>query len=368
MNPQKILAIKLRALGDTVLTTAPLIELKRAFPQSEIHLLTPTEWAPLLSGFPGIQKIWHYDRKSSKIARARAMAQLANSLRRERFDGVINFHASPSSSLLAYATGASIRAIHFHGHHHRDRFSTVRIPGKGTLKPILERDMDTLRALGVHVPAGRLPSLPLQDSEIRTAIEILNHLGLGFPLLAIHLGASRETKTWPLQRWADLAVQWVKNQSGFVLALTGPKEDALRRSFLSSLDEQLTLTLATGSDRSAIRQRIGTLHSPPLRTLAALLGRAAVWAGSDSGPKHLAIAVGTPTVTLFGPEDPFEWHPYPLEKNPYLFRQELSCRLDADPGMPPWCGLNECKTEENRCMKLIGVDSVFAQCKKIAKG
>ncbi len=367
MTPRKILVIKLRALGDLVLTTAPLIELNKAYPQSEIHFLMPQEWAPLLEGFPGIQKIWTFERKPSKIARARTLARLATTLRRERFDAVINFHASPSGALLAYATGAKTRSIHFHGHRHRDRFSTLTIPGKGTLKPILERDMDTIRALGIHVPAGRLPFLPLQNPEIRNAKDDLSQLGLTLPLLAIHLGASRETKKWPIHRWADLALEWAKGTDGSVLAITGPQEFDLQKAFLSSLNEQLTASTHSADQRSDLRGRIGTLHAPPLRKLAAILSQASVWAGSDSGPKHLAAAVGTPTVTLFGPEDPFEWHPYPLEKNPFLFRDELPCRRDADPGMPPWCGLSECKIEENQCMRLIGVDSVLSQCKKVAK-
>ncbi len=367
MTPQKILAIKLRALGDTILTTAPLIELSRTFPQAEIHFLMPQEWSSLLEGFPGIQKLWKYERSHLKIARARAMARLAHALRQEKYDCVINFHASPSSSLLAYATGAKTRAIHFHGHHHRDRLTTVKIPGKGTLKPIIERDMDTLRALGIHVPAGRLPTLPLQESEIRHASETLTRLGLSSPLLAMSLGASRETKQWPLQRFVDLAIEWIKKEQGSVLVFTGPQEETLQRNFLTALDEQLTSTLATPTERSEIRKRIGTLHALPLRKLAALFSLASVWVGSDSGPKHLAVAVKTPTVTFFGPEDPFEWHPYPLDMHPYFFRKELTCRRDADPGMPPWCRLNECKIEENQCMKLIGVDSVLSECKELAQ-
>ncbi len=367
MNPQKILAIKLRALGDTVLTTAPLIELRKAFPQSEIHFLVSREWASLLDGFPGIKKIWHYERRSSKLARPRALATLAHALRKERFDCVINFHASPSSSLLAYSTGAPCRSIHFHGHHHRDRFSTLTIPGKGTLKPILERDMDTLRALGIHIPAGRLPSIPLQDLEVRGAAESLQRLGLEHPLLALSLGASRETKRWSLDRFVDLAVGWTQEDQGGVIVLTGPNEETLQKGFLTRLDEQLTSLFSEVSARSRARSRICVIHNTTLRTLAGLLSRAAVWAGADSGPKHLAVAVGTPTVTLFGPEDPYEWHPYPVDRHPYFFREELSCRRDADPGMPPWCALAECKTEENRCMRLIGVDSVLAECKKVAR-
>src|SRR6476619_3876425 len=102
-----------------------------------------------------------------------------------------------------------------------------------------------------------------------------------------------------------------------------------------------------------------------LRVLAAVFTQASVVVGNDSGPKHLAIAVGTPTVTLFGPEDPFEWHPYPADRHPHFFIESLKCRKDADPGMPPWCGLENCVIEQQRCMKEIAVSQVLAQCMKL---
>ena len=367
MTPKKILAIKLRALGDTLLTTAPLQELRQAFPLARIDLLIPQPWAHLLEGHPDIQTLWTYERAPHPLARAGKIAWLARALRQEKYDTVVNFHASPSSAWLAYASGAPVRSVHFHGHSDQDRFSTVTIPGKGTIKPVLERDMDTLRALGIHVPAGRLPSLPLQPSELRVASEALRELELGLPLLAISLGASRGTKQWPTQRWADLAIEWAQNEAGFVLILTGPNEDHLLKQFLDTLDEQLRTHFDSVTKRSELRKRVKTLSAPPLRKLAAVLSLASVWAGSDSGPKHLAVAVQTPTVTLFGPEDPFEWHPYPLDRNPYLFRDELTCRRDEDPGMPAWCGLQTCKIEDHRCMRLIGVEAVLAACKKIAR-
>ena len=88
-------------------------------------------------------------------------------LRQERFDCVVNFHASPSTAMISFASGAKTRSIHFHGHNDKNRYSTVAIPGKGTLKPIIERDMDAVRALGLVVPEGRSPNRILGPSEDR---------------------------------------------------------------------------------------------------------------------------------------------------------------------------------------------------------
>src|SRR6185312_12395802 len=130
---------------------------RRAYPEAEIHVGVPAPWAPVLEGLASVNRILPYKRERSATARARAAARYTWNLRKESYDLVVNFHASPSSARMALASGAGRRAIHFHGHQDKNRHSTYEIPGKGTLKPIIERDMDTIRALGLHVPAGRLP-------------------------------------------------------------------------------------------------------------------------------------------------------------------------------------------------------------------
>jgi ADP-heptose:LPS heptosyltransferase len=365
MAPRKILAIKTRALGDTVLMTAPLMELIQSYPQSEIHVLVTHHWAPILNGLQGIQKVWTFERRNSRASRARMLARLAFQLRRQKFDIVVNFHASPTSSLLAFATGAPTRAVHFHGHRDKNKFSTVTIPGKGILKPIIERDMDTIRALGLHVPAGRLPQVNLQKSEQDEAKTYLQNLNLVGPILGISLGASRLTKSWPVERYAALAIEWARS-NGSAFVFSGPQEGNELKIFLKAVDELLISSFPDSENRAAIRSKITATHQLSLRRLAAVLNQLSVLVGNDSGPKHLAIAVNTPTVTLFGPEHPFEWHPYSTQNHPFLFIENLPCRKDADPGMPPWCGLHTCTLEEHRCMNLIGVDSVLSQCQKVA--
>ncbi len=359
MAPSKILAIKLRSLGDTVLMTAPLIELTRAFPQARIDVVATQEWAPLLEGIPGINQILPIQR--SHVIRFALHAW------RKKYDCVVNFHASSSSSFLSLATGAKLRSIHFHGHQDRNRYSTVTIPGKGTLKPIIERDMDSLRALGLHIPAGRSPHLYLQPAEIREASTFYDKLRLSEPRLILGLGASRPTKSWPIERFASLAIEWVQKERGSVLAIASSNEDFKITSFLKLIDDHLFASLSRSEDRSRIREKIAAVSHLKIRQLAAVIQQASVFAGNDSGPKHIAVAVDTPTVTLFGPEDPFEWHPYPKERHPYLFIDPLPCRRDADPGMPPWCGLQNCIIEEHKCMRQIGVDSVLAQCQRVVK-
>jgi len=362
VNPKRILAIKLRSLGDTVLMTAPLMELRRAFPHAQIDVAVLTQWAPLLQDHPAVNRIWNYDRFPDRGSRAKAAARLALKLRKERYDCVVNFHASPSSAMIAFATGAKTRSIHFHGHNDRNRYSTVIVPGKGTLKPIIERDMDTVRALGLQVPEGRLPLLQSTASEKTWAQGYVAQLGQGQPVLALGLGASRPTKAWPLDRFASVAVEWCRQKKGAAIAVTGPNEKTLSSDFLKAVDDVLSTAVPDLAERASVRNRISSQSQFTVRELSALLGAVTLFLGNDSGPKHMAIAQGTSTVTLFGPEHPFEWHPYPQKKNPYFFVETLTCRKDAQPGKQPWCGLEVCVQEQHQCMKLIGTNQVLQKC------
>ncbi len=352
ISPKKILAIKLRSMGDTVLMTAPLVELNIAYPNAEIHVAVLKEWASLITQQPGVTKVWPFERHPNPASRAKAVARLGLELRKQNYDLVVNFHASPSSATLAFATGARVRAIHFHGHADRDRFTTLPIPGKGNLFPVIERDMNVIRALSLNVPPGRLPKLVLDPQEIEYAWGELERLKLAQPLLAIGIGASRPTKSWPIERFAALARGWVEKTGGSVLALASEKETKLAQEFLD---------LTNDPDRIKTHTRLKT------RELAAILKTAQLLVGNDSGPRHIAVAVGTPTVTLFGPEDPFEWHPYPRDRHPILYFEGLPCRRDAPPGMPAWCGLHECIIEEHKCMRRISEEEVLSACLKAAE-
>lgn len=372
MVPRKILAIKLRALGDTVLMTAPLFELRRAYPSAEIHVAVVSQWAPILENHPAVDRVWNYERHTDRAARARSAARLAMRLREQKYDCVVNFHASPSTSMITRATGAAVRSIHFHGHKSASRYSTVTIPGKGVLKPIIERDMDTIRALGLSVPEGKLPKVFLHASEVAQAQSTLDRLfpptpGVAGPILAVSLGASRPSKCWFLERFVALALGWAQQEGGRVLVLASQQEARTAHRFMKCFDEILTASVQVAAERNTIRKKVTSSTKQSVRQLAALLSRVSVFVGNDSGPKHLAVAVGTPTVTLFGPEHPFEWHPYPKDAHPYFFVENLSCRNDALPGMPAWCAVHECTQEQHKCMRMIAVDTVLAECRRIVK-
>jgi heptosyltransferase-2 len=183
----------------------------------------------------------------------------------------------------------------------------------------------------------------------------------------IGLGASRPTKRWPVDRFASLAVEWATKRQGGVLAIAGPDELTEVNAFLKAVDDHLLMAVPDATERAQVRARITSENRLPLRKLAALISQASVFVGNDSGPRHIAVAVETPSVTLFGPEHPFEWHPYPTDRHPYHFIDGLACRRDALPGYPAWCGIEPCVVEQHQCMRQIGVDQVFTECERVSK-
>jgi len=370
ISPRKILAIKLRAMGDTVLMAASLEELRKNFPHSEIHVVVNAAWASLLENHPAIDRIIPCEWKNEKTARTRAIARLSLQLRKEDYDVCLNFHASPSSAALAFGSGAKIRSVHRHGSQQGSRFSTVSIPGQGSHKSVLDRDFDTLRAIGLHVAPGLLPQIHLTDSEKETGRNVIQQISQGGsgPCLGLGLGASRPSKSWPLDRFAVLAVDWVisRGPQASCIAFVSDKETDLKNLFLKKVADELDgrpeLSL---EERVSLRKRIGSAHQLSVRGLAQALSSCAVFVANDAGPRHIAAAVGTRTLTLFGPEDPFDWHPYPEDRHVKLYIEKLPCRPAQGDHRPPWCGVEVCIEQKHKCMMDIGVTTVMKKLEKL---
>ncbi len=321
----KILLIKLRALGDSVLLSSALASLQKLYPRAEISLLLPEKWASLYAYDPRVAQLFARSAHNSWRQDFQLMRQLAA----ENFDVSVALHASLRSTLFSIVSGAPERVHHFHGFKDRNLFSTRLIPGKSEVKPILERDLDAVRALSPHPLQVERPQIILTEAEVGQAREFLAAQNLKGPLLCLGLGASRPTKVWPMESYAEVAQNWQRERGGPVLAFYSESERAsaavLPTSVVSCVDF-------------------------PLRQIAALLKIATLFIGNDSGPKHLAAAVGTRTLSIFGPEDPYEWHPYPNDEHPYLFLPDLECRTEVSPNGRRWCGLAQCTIEKHRCM------------------
>jgi heptosyltransferase-2 len=278
----KILIVRYSALGDVVLATCVLDPLLEAFPGAHIEWVTDALYAPLLAGLPQIAAVHTLGREGPQAA-----LLLRDRLRR-RFDIAIDLQNKIRSAIITRA--AAPRHLTFR------RRTTGR-----ALLAILGSDRPLARAHATQLYAEALAPLgiggpgPLHIHLSRSA-QALAGDALGRsrkPLVAIAPGARWTTKRWPAERFA--AVGDALAADGASLVLTGGPGD---RDAFAAVCAHL---------RSPVAADLSLL---PVDALAAALARAQLLIACDSGPVHLAAAVGTPVLALFGPHsDPAVWGP-----------------------------------------------------------
>jgi heptosyltransferase-3 len=327
MIPRNILAIKLRYLGDVLLATPTLHALKAAYPAARLTVLVNRGTEEILRANPHVDDIIPLDR-GSIIEQWRFAWQI----RRRGFDTVVDLTDGDRAAFLTWISGAAVR-IGFNAENRWTGrcYTTVVRGGAGAHR--IERDLAALAPLGF--PArDRVPRIwltPDDDAGVERLVGQLN-VPTDRPWVVIQPGARYWFKAWPPARFAELADRLNDRFGCRVLVGGGPEETALTQTVVTQAKSRL-LSIA------------GLLN---VRTLAALLKRAALFVGNDTGAMHIAAAVGTPVVGLFGPSNPMEWGPRggPAE----VIYKGLDCRICFHP---------TCRRGEENCMKLITVEEVM---------
>lgn len=329
----KILISKRRGLGDTILLSSTIAIFKQRFPNSKITVLVPEAFAEILQGNPHLNTIWTYEENSA--------LGLMLKIRREKFDYYFNLHSTLGwGEWLARLSGAKHIFTHI-----QNKQAVLKY---GKHPTALEWDSFFLKTVmsdseRITAPA---PKIYLREEECAWAKDFLTRRGaVGAKTVFLGLGASRATKRWPAEMVARFS-ELLRDRGEYLsLIVVGP--DEADQTFSGNVLDYLRVKgfrpQLSAKDSGGVVFESGFT----LRQLAALLAEVKMYVGNDSGPKHLAVAVGTPTITLFGPEDPGEWHPYDLREHPIFFTKGLSCRTE-DGGR--WCGISECVVEKHRCM------------------
>ena len=188
----RILVIKNRAIGDVVLLTGSLRLLRKKFPESQIHLLVRAPAGQLIEGLPYVDRIISAVEPKGKINRFAYWVRLIKRLREKKYEMVLNFHASFRSSL----TAKLLRTQKCYANHHelngRNWFSDAPVPGRGVVKPNIDRDLDLLRAIGVDAKLeDALPELVLLPAEVKEIQDELNSK------------ISEEQKSYKKRRWRN---------------------------------------------------------------------------------------------------------------------------------------------------------------------
>jgi heptosyltransferase-3 len=272
-------------MGDCLLLTGPVRALKEEFPGFRIAVLVEARFAGCFAGNPDFEEV--------VVAHAKYWTGLR--LLTRRFDLILNLHGGPTSLFYSYlAWGKRIAAEHYQGatlyHGH--------VPAPVSSAHTVESTMATLQWLGVRrecAPPLRYAPQPAEAAQIRHTLK-------GSPYVVMHPSAVMATKRWPTQRFAELARSVAAR--GFAIVVTsGPGEASAAKDVVKDLEGAVLLLGLT------------------IPELAELIRGARLYIGNDSGPMHLAAAVGTPTVAVWGSSDSRRWRPWSVEhrvvQNPF---------------------------------------------------
>lgn len=342
-TPLKVLAIKNRRLGDTVLWTASLEALHQRFTNLQLDVVCPQAYADLFAGDPRIR-----NRIAIPYGFSQTLAFLKRT-RRENYDWALAFHSSTSTARLARWSNAGSVLIHHHGRKPRRLGSDRPILGAGSVVAAIERDLNLVRTLDWN---GSAPQTKLYPNQMwhDAASARLSTAGISphETRIVIGIGASRPAKQWPLEKYVSLA-------------------RALSKQYRVIAVHENDAVLHDRVLRGQLRSCATVWHTPDLSQLVGTLSLASVYIGNDSGAKHVAAAIGVPTVTLFGPESVGEWHGYDLKRHPVV-RRPVLCRFkDPEPEAFAWCGVEVCPLASHACLQTIGIEEVLVEVSNVLR-
>jgi heptosyltransferase III len=331
---QRALVVKLRHLGDVLLTTPVFSVLKRALPQVEIDAYLYREGGPLLEDHPAISSLLTYDRSRDKglLQELRKLWQIRN----KKYDLVINLTEGDRGALVARCSGASIRV----GIDQR-RIYTHRVKPCPSLRHTVERQLDALRRIGIFpYQEERELSFPLSQ-EIRRHVEQLLPWQDFF---LVHPTSRWRYKCLPISLMRSLAEALIAR--GERLIFTSGKDP----QELLMVDE-----IVRGLPRTACYSLAGVLS---LKELGALIQRSKTLICVDSLPLHIASALKAPVLAFFGPTSEVTWGPW---RNPHarILTERISCRP---------CYLDGCGGSKlSDCLQTFSVENIVSELELLAK-
>ncbi len=339
---RRVLVIKLRHHGDVLLTSPVFTVLKNHAPHLEIDALVYQDTAEMLTLHPAISQVHAIDRNWKKLgplAQLKAEWTLLAELQQRDYGLVVHLTEHNRGAWLKRLTGAAygVACEARKGRFWKNSFSHFYPLPRGNARHTVETNLDALRRLGVYPTEEekRLVLVPGAEAEVSVDLLLASH-GLA-PAEFIHLHpASRwPFKCWPETRMAELVRQ------------------------LRDRGHPAVLTAAPSEDELAMVRRIADLAGQPLidlsgrlslKQLAALTARARLFIGVDSAPMHIAAAMGTPVVALFGPSGDREWGPWQVPHR-VIASSAHPCRPCGNDG----CGGGKV----SECLTSIPVESVL---------
>ena len=344
----RILIVRLSAIGDCLHAVPVLVALREKNPQACIGWAIEEAAHALLEGHPLVDRFHIFPRRAFKrrtgtlVERLGRLDAFRREVREARYDVALDLQGLTKSGLVAWWSGAA-RRVGFAGKESREInrfFVTTRIQPPDEAVHVVEKNLSLLRPLDIAPP--RSPRWVLPDySKEREELEPFlsqNNLGPGSECKAfvlINPGATWVTKRWSAELFGQVARRLVREHDVAVVATWADDEE-----------KRAAETIVNGAGKSA-----WIAPSTNLRQLAALTSQARLFVGNDSGPLHLAVALGVPCVSVFGASDP-------LRNGPYGAMHRIQA---AGPDCQP-CWKKTCARKDMACLDSVTPDCVVESC------
>src|SRR5687768_13883862 len=302
---RKVLLVRLRSIGDTVLSTPSLFALHRSLANAQIDILVEDWVAPVLDSHPYADNVVVLERGG-----LRARSRTAWQLRSTGYDVVYNLHGGTTATFLTRASGArhrvGLKTYQYAQLHNHQAPSPLLLWGKEKAHSV-EQQLALLGWTGVPVTDRPRTHLAVTQKADDVINQRLAQGGLyDGDIALIHPATAFATKQWATQNFARVA-EWLAER-GLASVAVGAPED---REILKSLLEQAAVPI-TSLDLS-------------LPEVAALAARSRIFVGNDSGIAHIAAAVGTPSVVIFGSSNVAHWRPWNKAAAEVVL-EEMSCQ------------------------------------------
>ena len=329
---ERVLVVRLRSIGDTVLATPSLIALKQFLPAASVDILLEDWVAPVLEGFEHVDEVLTVGGDVSRF-------QMARQIRRRKYDVVFNLHGGTTATFFTYASGARHR-VGYKNYQYSFLYSTLLSSSSDfwgrDRTHSAEQQLALLGFVGVPVSQSqrtRLAVVPAAVASLERKVtersgKSLQELGT---IALVHPAAAFATKEWAAENFARIA-EFLSEKGMSVVAIASRKE----RHVLENL-------------RSHSKVPIILFDYLALPEVTALASRSAFFIGNDSGIAHMAAAVSTPSVVIFGSSNRDHWRPWTDAPNEMVF--------DVLPCQP--CPGYECREfGDPKCIKNVSIAAV----------
>lgn len=330
---KKILVIKFGGIGDILLTTPVLPNLKNYFPDAEIYMLTLRHSRDILIDNPYLTRAFTYDPLEDKSW------CLIKNIRKQKYDLVIDLFGNPRTALITFLSKAKYRfGFNFRG---RNYAYNISVKGRGGLVHNVEFNLDALRAMEIPLITKEL-YLPVNIVHEEFAAEFIKQNNLDSKkIIGISKTGGWESKRYKADDYTELIDMLNELYDVNFILFWGNEKEKKDCEYI----------------KSKIRKKNAfVIPDSPIRYLGAIIKKCDLVIGNDSGPLHIAVAMGVPTLGIYGPTNPQLQGPYG-DKNLSIVKEDLDCL---------YCNLLECPIG-NICMTQLSKEKIIEKVKELIK-